>query len=134
MSICSAMSEMSVSYGGEEVPLDQALENCFLRIQTFINETHCAVRTLAIIPEQDNDYVAALDVYHNIIESINGMIDLISEFKSISKDVLGKCPKELKQEVAAKVLAFKQRQYMLKMLNKGEKANKENKMLDEVKE
>ena len=115
MSVCSAMSDLSVSYYGEEVGLEEALDDCFKKIQTFVNECHCSVRTLAMLPEQDGDYIVALDQYHSIIESIDGMTDLMKELKSIAKEVLGKPPTEIKQQVAAKVLQFKQKQLQVKM-------------------
>jgi hypothetical protein len=130
MSVCSAISDLSVSYYGEEMGLEEALDDCFKKIQTFVNDCHCSVRTLAMLPEQDGDYMVALDQYHSIIESIDGMTDLMKELKSIAKEVLGKPPTEIKQQVAAKVLEFKQKQLRVKMDAK--KKKQEN--LEEVKE
>ena len=96
----SAMSDLSFSYFGEEMNLEEALNSTFKQIQTFVNDCHVSVRTMAMIPEQDNDFLEMFDVYHNIIESTDGMCALMTELKSISKEVLGRAPKELKQEVS----------------------------------
>ena len=126
MSITSALSDLSVSYYGEEMNLEEALNDVFARIQTFVNDTHVNVRSLAMLPEQDNDFMAGLDIYHNIIEGVDGMIDLMKELKKMSKEVLGKPPTELKQEVAAKVLEFKQKMLRSKMDAKKQEEKKED--------
>ncbi len=132
MSVSSAISDLSVSYFGQEVNLEEALDTTFKQIQTFVNDCHCSVRTLAMVPEQDDDYMVALDLYHEIVVAIEGMTSLMGELKSISKQVLGKPPTELKQEVAKRVLDFKQRQLQIKVQAKADKANKPS--LDEIKE
>ena len=135
MSICSAMSDMSVSYYGEDVNLEEALDETFKKIQTFVNDCHYSVRSLAMSDEQDGDYLLALDQYHEIIISIDGMLSLMTELKSISKEVLGSAPKDLKIEVSTKILEFKRKQLKIKTDAKAEKeANKEKKNLDEIKE
>ena len=130
MSVCSAISDLSVSYYGEEMGLEEALDDCFKKIQTFVKDCHCSERTLAMLPEQDGDYMVALDQYHSIIESIDGMTDLMKELKSIAKEVLGKPPTEIKEEVKAKVLEFKQKQLQMKM----EAKKKKQESLEGVKE
>ena len=109
MSQSSAMSEQSVSYFGEEVNLETALDSIFKQIQTFMNDTHCAVRTMAAVEDQDNDYMRALDLYHDITASIDDLLDLLKELKKISREVLGKPPSEIKDKVQAKILSFKQK-------------------------
>ena len=131
MSISSAMSDLSVSYYGEELSLEDALNDVFAKIQPFVNDTHVNVRSLAMGPEQDDDYMVAMDIYHGIIEGVDGMTELMKELKKISKEVLGKPPTELKQEVAAMVLAFKQKQLRTKMdlkreIEQNQNAQKEN--------
>ena len=99
-SIGSAFSEMSVSFEGEEVDLETALDDIFKRIQEFHNGTHCDVRTLAMLPEQDDDYMESFKLFVGIGDNIDGITDLMKELKGITRQLIGPVPKEYKDEVA----------------------------------
>jgi len=43
----SNMSQMSVSYMGQEVELEVAIDSCFRDIQSFLNSLQCSLRSLA---------------------------------------------------------------------------------------
>jgi hypothetical protein len=93
----------SVSYCGSEIPLEQALDACFLDLQGFMNNLHCHVRELASMPEQDDDFMLELAKGLVINDTIDDMSDLFKELKSVVKQIIGNPPTELKQE--AKKLA-----------------------------
>ncbi len=107
MSICSAMSDMSVSYCGSEMPLEQALDECFVSLQDTLNHLHCYVRELGMLPEQDSDYMVGLDKVLQINDGIDDMTDLFKELKSVSKQVIGNPDKSIKEEVKKKIETHK---------------------------
>ena len=107
MSISSNGSQMSVSYYGEEKDFDDMCDECFRDLQSYMNDIHSKVRQLAIIPEQDNNYMVGVDCYLQIQNGIDGISSLMKELKSVSKQVLGKPPTELKDQVKAKMDAYK---------------------------
>ena len=115
------MSDLSVSYYGEEVDLEQALDDIFKRIQEFHNSTHCSVRELAMMPEQDDDFLQAYELNCVIDDRIGGIVDLMRELKSICKQVLGPVPKEHKEEVAKLKADAKKRKEIEKQNAKLEK-------------
>jgi gas vesicle protein len=103
MSVSSTSSIQSVSYQGSEIPLEEALDSCFLDLQGFMNGLHCHVRELAGMSEQDDDFMVSLAKGLVINDTIDNMQDLFKELKSVVKQIIGNPPKELKQE--AKKLA-----------------------------
>jgi hypothetical protein len=78
-SMNSAMSGISVSYFGEECDLEDCVDKTFKEIQTFVNGLHSGVRELAMIPEQDNDYERAFEVYTLMEKDVDGVILLFKE-------------------------------------------------------
>ena len=122
MSASSNGSQMSVSYCGEEMDFDSMCNQCFKDLQAFLNDVHCKVRELSMIEEQDGDFMVAVDCYLQIQDGIDGISNLMKELKSVSKQVLGKPPTELKEQVKAKMDSYK--------LEKKMKSNS----LDDVKE
>jgi hypothetical protein len=97
MSVSSASSNMSVSYAGSEIPLDQALDQCFLDLQQFMNSLHCNVRELSMMPDQNEEYELGLKKVLVIQDLIDNMTELFKELKSVTKQVIGAPPKEEKE-------------------------------------
>ena len=89
-SLCSGMSGMSVSFFGEEVGLEQALDTCFKDLQDHLNESHVLTRQLAMLSEQDGDWVSAVDLAFAIQERCGDMAGLFKELKSVVIQVRGK--------------------------------------------
>ena len=98
MSINSQMSSMSISHRGEEVPIEQALDQVFTELIQHQNALHCYVRELCMMQDQDNDYIEGLKKVLTIHDNIDEMSDLFKELKSVCSQVLGKPPKEEKDE------------------------------------
>ena len=96
-SISSSMSNMSVSYCGS-MPIEQALEECFNQLIEYQNHLHCYVRELCMMEEQDNSYMEGLAQVLVIHDNIDQTSELFKELKSVCSQVLGKPPKELKDE------------------------------------
>ena len=96
MSVSSARSSMSVSYCGSEMPLEEALDDVFQKLQQHLNDAHCAVRSMSMLEEQsmdeDSDFKEATKYDNAIQDDVDNMIALFKDLKSISKHVLGKPP------------------------------------------
>ena len=94
MSVCSNSSQMSVSVFGDEMPIDEALDQIFLDLQSNLNSCHCSIRSLAMSDERADTFLEA----GGLVLEINGFADeiqtLFRELKSVSKQLLGRCPKE----------------------------------------
>ena len=99
MSTTSSASTI-VSFRGEELELEQALDKLYRDIQENLNISQCSVRQLAVIPEQDDDFLEAAKVYLDIEGYVEMLLKLFKELRAVSKQVLGPCPKELKVEFA----------------------------------
>ena len=78
------------------MPLEQALYDVFQKLQQHLNNSHCAVRSMAMSEDQsmdEDDDFKDLVKYNDIIQDdTDGMIELFKDLKSISKQVLGKPP------------------------------------------
>ena len=98
-SIASNASSQSVSVFGQEMELEQAIDQVFREIQQFVNYIQSDIRSLSVVPEQDNDYMRALEIYTEIEDHISGLNRLFAESLSVSRQVLGPVPKALKAEV-----------------------------------
>ena len=96
MSMSSAKSSMSVSYCGSEIPLEEALDDVFQKLQQHLNSSHCAVRSMSMLEEQsldeDSDFQDCVKYNDIIQDDTTGMIDLFKDLKNISNQVLGKPP------------------------------------------
>ncbi len=103
MSISSQMSSMSVSYCGDEMPIEQALDQVFTELIQHPNHLHCYTRELCMMGEQDNDYMEGLKKVLTIHDNIDEMSDLFKELKSVCSQVLGK-PKKEEKEQAKKII------------------------------
>ena len=110
MSVSSAGSCMSVSvFGEDDVPVDQALDEVFRLIQENINNAHVATRQLAMVPEQDGDFIVAAEFHLQICGFVDELNGLFKELKSVSKQIMGVCPKEHKEEYKALVEKVKKK-------------------------
>ncbi len=87
MSQSSQLSQMSVSFCGEEMDLELAISKCFKEIQTHLNSTEEHLRLLAMLCDQDGDYQTCLDYNDHVEDSIDGMQDLFKELKSIMSQI-----------------------------------------------
>ena len=94
-SICSNMTQMTVSAFGEEMPIEQALDNVFKEIQEHINELHVSIRNLCMTQDRGESYIYAYQYYHDITTHITEGAGLFKELKSVMKQILPKRPKGL---------------------------------------
>ena len=90
MSQCSQMSMASVSYCGSEMPLSQALDECFTELRGTLNSLHCYTREIGMLAEQDADYLEGLRKSLQISDGVDEIMVLFTELKSVVKQVIGK--------------------------------------------
>jgi len=89
-SIASNGSTMSVSYFGSEMAVEQALDDCFKRLQESLNECHVNSRSLCMLAEQDSDWKTSVDNTFQITDFADGMVELLRELKKVVVQVRGK--------------------------------------------
>jgi hypothetical protein len=109
-STASFMSQMSVSYDGQDdVALEQVLDDVFLRIQEYVNHTHCNTRQYCAMFDQDNDYEQEVKQMVEVWEQIDGMEYLFGELRSVMKQCLPKKPSAEDKTAGKKIVdAYKE--------------------------
>ncbi len=81
-SICSAMSDVSISYNDQEMELDDAIDLIFKELQTHINQTHVCIREITQWDLRGEDY-DEVKVY------FDEMVTHIKEGSALFKDLIG---------------------------------------------
>jgi light-regulated signal transduction histidine kinase (bacteriophytochrome) len=94
-SICSNMSNMTVSAFGEEVPLEEAVDDIFAQLQTAINELHVQIRQLCMTESQGDSYEEAYVFQHEIKTHVADGCDMLKELVKVCKQLLPPRPKDL---------------------------------------
>lgn len=98
-----ASNASSVSFRGEEMDVDTALDTLFRELQDNLNHCHCAVRNLAQSEERAETYIEAAGYHFEIEDYVDTLLGLFTELKSVSKEVLGRPPPETREEFKALV-------------------------------
>jgi hypothetical protein len=88
MSIASSiLSQTSVSYYGEEVNVEAALDDVFKLLGDNLNHMHVFTREICMMLDQDSDYIEGVKKSDQINDNIDGMNDLFRELKSVVKQI-----------------------------------------------
>jgi hypothetical protein len=132
MSTTSSTSTIVSFRGDEAVELDTALNELYMEIQQNLNYSQCSIRQLACSSEQDNDFMVAVNIYHELDNYVLGLLALFKELQDVSKQCLGKCPPEHKEEYKKMCDDRKERQKKEKEQMK--ELEKNMKMLNNIKE
>lgn len=90
-SMCSSFSQ--VSFNGESVPADQAIDESMKSIQTGLNNTHVLVRNMLTSDERDEGYEVIKPMYDELASFIDEGVSLLRELKKIGKQMVPKPPK-----------------------------------------
>ena len=98
MSVCSNFSEMSISFRGEEVDINTAMDELFKDIQSCVNDCNGFTRQMLMLGEQDNDFIEASKLHLSCQDSAKIMVGLFKELVAVMLKVRGKIPPELKEE------------------------------------
>ena len=92
-SLCSNMSDMTVSCFGEDVPLEQAVDDIFKQIQEHINEVHVQIRQLCQSEDRNETYDEAFEYHLQLSDHVDEAIVVFRELKKVSSQIL---PKDIK--------------------------------------
>lgn len=111
MSVASSTrSTASVSFYGDEIEFEKAIDQTFLDCQEHLNQLHVEVRNLSMCDVDDHQvYMEALKAFHAVLDNIDGLAVVFKELKSVAKQALGPAPKALKEEVKQEVERWKER-------------------------
>ena len=97
----SAASQFSVNFQGQEMSLEQALDETIRGVQNNLNSLQCALRNLAAVEEQavdtDEDFKNAVELEDQTVDLVDGLVSLLEELPRIAAEIRGKCPPALKQ-------------------------------------
>ncbi len=131
-SIGSSTSTIASFRGDDGVDLDEALRVLYTEIQQNLNYSQCSIRQLAICGEQDSDFIEAANIYFELDDYADTLLDLFSELKAVSKQCLGKPPPECKEQYAKMLNDRKEAKKQAKQQAK--EAEKKIKMMDIIPE
>ena len=98
MSVSSCLSEVSVSINGQEIPLDDAINQTFSGIQRHLNESQNNLRMLGTLLERDDlEFRDGVNYSDKIDDDIDSMVALFKDLKSVVKQIVGKPTEEDKE-------------------------------------
>ena len=95
-SICSAMSDASISYNGEEMNLDDAIDHIFRELQVHINQTHVEIREICQWDLRGEDYEETKVYFDNMVTHITEGCALFKDLTKVIKQIMPPKPKPLK--------------------------------------
>jgi hypothetical protein len=99
-SMASNMSERSVSVFGEEMPLDEAIDQIFKEIQSHINDMHCSIRELCQSEDRNDSYEEAIEFFDSIASHVKEGNTVFKELVKVCKQLLPKKPKDYVEKKA----------------------------------
>ena len=97
MSVCSNSSSI-VSFRGEQIDINDALDTLFRDLQQKLNYCHSTVRTLVMSEDREESYIEMATHVWEIEDYTDILDELFGELRTVSKEILGKCPPEEKDE------------------------------------
>ena len=83
MSVCSQMSEMSVSMHGDEVGLVEAIDTVFRDLQKHLNSSQCNLRSLSLCHDRNDEFEISHRYCVEIDQDLGEMLLLFKDLKSI---------------------------------------------------
>jgi hypothetical protein len=92
-SVCSNISDMSVSYCGEEMDAEQFVDTAFKELQTALNNLHCVTRNLMMCEDRGDSYDDAKQLFDEIQETVKDGISVFKEILKTNKQFMPPKPK-----------------------------------------
>jgi len=84
----------SVQFGGREMSLEQALDECIRGVQGHLNNLQVCLRNLAACEDQEidefDDFKAAVALEDETTDTVAALTELLSELPDIARDIAGK--------------------------------------------
>jgi len=91
MSRASNFSKVTVSYRGQDdQDLEKVLDQQFNELQDTINNSHYAIKLMAMDYDQDNSFNNRCETYFKLLQYFDLLEGLSKELRKICKDVMGK--------------------------------------------
>lgn len=132
----SRASEISVSFGGKEQTLEQALDQCMREVQTYMNNLAMSLRLLANVEEQemgDDIFKEAVRIELEVNELVDCIHDSTNQLSGIAEEIRGPTPpgckkwytaymRDLKARKTAEALALKEKRATEKATHEAAKA------------
>ena len=101
MSVCSMMSEMSITLNGQERSLESAIDETYKELQKSLNNSQCSLRTLCQRVD-NNEYEESLIYNYEVVDYITNMQELFNDLKKICKSILMKPENDEEKAILAK--------------------------------
>ena len=120
MSISSNGSQISINYNGEEMDLEQMLDETVKGIQRHLNDLQLQLRNVAQSEDRNDSFEEIVEITDAVQDDIDEMIFLFSDLKDVADQIRGKVPPDMKQWYLEHKLKRKQE----KQKEKAEKKNK----------
>ena len=97
-STSSQMSQMSITFDGQDMSFSDAIDKIFPQLQTYLNRLQCKERVLCGMDDLSDD---PCEVFKMAIEHTNGADDdiedmmlLFEQLKDVNRQILGPVPKK----------------------------------------
>ena len=87
-SICSVMSDASISYNGEEMNLDDAIDHIFKELQVHINQTHVEIREICQRGLRGEDDEETIVFLNNMTNHKEEGCRLFQDLKKVIKQIM----------------------------------------------
>ena len=87
MSVTSMMSQVSISLNGQEMDLEQGIDETFKELQQNLNFCQTNLRNLAQCEERGDEFQISHDICYRINDNISEMQELFKDLKSIVKQI-----------------------------------------------
>jgi len=118
MSVSSCGSQISINYNGEEMDLEQMLDETITGIQKYLNDLQMTLRNVAQSDDRGDDFHEIVELTDQIEDDVDGMIVLFEDLKDVASQIRGKTPPDMKQWYADHKLKRKEDKKREKAENK----------------
>ena len=120
MSISSNGSQISINYNGEEMDLEQMLDETVKGITRHLNDLQLQLRNVAQSEDRNDSFEEIGEFTDAVQDDIDEMIYLFTDLKDVADQIRGKTPPDMKQWY----LEHKLKRKELKLKEKAENKNK----------
>lgn len=97
MSVSSNGSSISINYNGEVMDLEQMLDETIKGIQKYLNHLQLELRNVAQSDDRNDSFEEIVEFTDNIDDDVDSMILLFEDLKTVSKQIRGKTPPDMKE-------------------------------------
>jgi len=128
MSVSSSGSQISINYNGEEMDLEQMLDETVRGIQHYLNDLQMVLRNIAQSDDRGDDFEEVVEMTDKVEDDVNGMIFLFEDLKDVASQIRGKTPADKKEWYTQHKLERKNKKAQMKAEHKANTSVKVTKM------